>query len=389
MSTTIHAPAAAETTGLKRASLRALVGSSDVRLAAGPKLALIAIARCHDDRTGRSTCSLKTIAVMAGVGEKQAARNVETLVALGLVHRTPRLGRATAYVIDLVALAAFETCRRDAEAPVDNPAPTLDICDANPGHLPPPPPTFAPPTPDTHVPRTEGVLLGTGGGTEARAGQAPGPETFPPLAEDLKTEGQDIASETLVAVNAKRARNGKQPLQCADLIELGRQATLAGLTPQAAAELILAKPSWNFFQAGWLTSKPADPAAPAPLDEAARAQARARADQVQADLLRRSIEAMHAPVLVSRPSAAVATAGAAGQYPGAAPAVAARTATLRTTPVAIGAATGTGWARDAVARFIGGQNVARATITSAAGALGLPLADLKAQRAAHLAAVAA
>ena len=190
MSATLHAPASAETTGLKRASLRALVGSSDVRLAAGPKLALIAIARCHDDRTGYSTCSLKTIAVMAGVGEKQAARNIETLVALGLVKRTPRRGRSTAYVIDLVALAAFETCRRDAEAPVDNPAPTLDIGDDNPGHLAPPPPAFAPPTPDTHVPRTEGVLLGTGGGTEARAGATVDGSTFPPLLdlEDPKTE---------------------------------------------------------------------------------------------------------------------------------------------------------------------------------------------------------
>ncbi len=378
MSAILHAPAAAETTGLKRASLRALVGSSDVRLAAGPKLALIAIARCHDDRTGYSTCSLKTIAVMAGVGEKQAARNIETLVALGLVKRTPRRGRSTAYVIDLVALAAFETCRRDAEAPVDNPAPTLDIRDDNPGHLPPPPPTFAPPTPDTHVPRTEGVLLGTGGGTEARAGQAPGPETFPPLAEDLKTEDQGIASETLVAVNAKRARNGKQPLQCADLIELGRQATLAGLTPQAAAELILAKPSWNFFQASWLTSKPADPAAPAPLDEAARAQARARAEQVQADLVRRSIEAMRAPVLVGQPA----------PQPGhrAAP----RTVMPRhPAPVSVGGTTGTGWARATVARFVAGQAVSRAAIGDAAKVLGLPLADLKAQRAAALATMAA
>jgi hypothetical protein len=57
-------------------------------------------------------------------------------------------------------------------------------------------------------------------------------------------------------------------------------------------------------------------------------------------------------------------------------------------PVSLGATTGTGWAQRAVARFVAAEPVSHATITSAAIALGLSMADLKAQRAA-LAAVAA
>lgn len=185
-----------------------------------------------------------------------------------------------------------------------------------------------------------------------------------------------IAPDTLAAVNAQRVRNGKEPLQRADLVELGRQATLAGIAPQTAAEWILSKPSWSFFQAGWLTrsSAPTAPAAPAPLDDAIRTAARARAEQVQADLVRASIAAMRAPVLAGQPERRSAPTAVIPRHQA---------------PVSIGAATGTGWARAAVDRFVAGQTVARATIASAAGALGLPLADLKAQRANRLADVAA
>ena len=216
--------------------------------------------------------------------------------------------------------------------------------------------------------------------------------TFPPLPDlqDLKTADQGaavapvaaepavaIAPETLAAVNAQRVANGKRPYSRNDVQDLGRQAALAGITAQAAAEWILAKPVRNFFRAGFdlQTPAPTAPAPAAPLDEAAKA--RARADQVQADLLRRSIEAMRAPVLLGQPAPQPERRSAP------------RTVILRhPAPVSVGAATGTGWARDAVARFVGGQAVSRATIASAADALGLPLADLKAQRAA-LATVAA
>ncbi len=235
---------ASEAAGLKRASLRALVGSSDVRLAPGPKLALIAIARCHDDRAGRSTCSLKTIAVMSGVGEKQAARNVEALVALGLVRRMPRQGRSTAYVIDLAALAAFETCRRDADQPAEPRTwvsgvgcGTLDIGDADPGHLEPPPQTFATLTPDTHVHRTERVLIGTEGGTDVRA-----PEVdqvvaaFPllPDVEDLKTEPPRTAVDDVLACIAdKRAEH--LPIGGSDIRRLIEAAAASGEMPLAVA----------------------------------------------------------------------------------------------------------------------------------------------------------
>ncbi len=236
--------AASEAAGLKRASLRALVGSSDVRLASGPKLALIAIARCHDDRAGRSTCSLKTIAVMSGVGEKQAARNVEALVALGLVRRMPRQGRSTAYVIDLAALAAFETCRRDADQPAEPrtwvsgvACGTLDIGDADPGHLEPPPQTLATSTPDTHVHRTERVLIGTEGGTDVRAPEADQVEAaFPPLPdfEDLKTEPPRTAVDDVLGYIAdKRAEH--LPIGGSDLRRLIEAAAASGELPLAVA----------------------------------------------------------------------------------------------------------------------------------------------------------
>lgn len=235
---------ASETAGLKRASLRALVGSSDVRLASGPKLALIAIARCHDDRAGRSTCSLKTIAVMSGVGEKQAARNVEALVALGLVRRMPRQGRSTAYVIDLAALAAFETCRRDADLPAEPRTPMsgvgadiLDIGVADPGHWECPPQTFATPTPDIHVHRTERVLIGTEGGTEARAPAADRVEAaFPPLPVfgDPKTEPPRTAVDDVLACIADK-RAERLPIGGSDIRRLIEAAAASGELPLAVA----------------------------------------------------------------------------------------------------------------------------------------------------------
>lgn len=239
--------AASEAAGLKRASLRALVGSSDVRLASGPKLALIAIARCHDDRAGRSTCSLKTIAVMSGVGEKQAARNVEALVALGLVRRMPRQGRSTAYVIDLAALAAFETCRRDADQPAEPRTPmsgvacgTLDIGDADPGHLEPPPQTLATSTPDIHVHRTERVLKSTEEGTDVRAPEADQVEAaFPPLPdfEDLKTEplrsAKTAVDDVLACIADKRAEH--LPIGGSDIRRLIEAAAASGEMPLAVA----------------------------------------------------------------------------------------------------------------------------------------------------------
>lgn len=379
--------------GLQRESLRALVASADVRLPAGPKLTLIAIARCHDDRTHRSTCSLKTIAALSGVSEKQARRNVEALVALGLIARLPRAGRSSAFVIDLVALAQARNCRPGAEADaeseaVDNPSAdtaTLDIGDPDPGHLEPPPRTFATLTPPTSDPRTDRVLIGTEEGTGARETDAaqqpanpPSPVSEEPEAEtqeqtaqsdDLvltpKAPGADravaIAPETLAAVNAQRVSNGKGALQRADLEQLGREATLAGIAPQAAAEWILARPGRSFFRAGYaLDAGPVTPAA-------------AASGPVELTAAGRAAQAQIARALAA-PAAVVAG-------PSARPISAAVTPRHRA-PVSLGATTGTGWAQRAVARFVAAESVSHATITSAAIALGLSMADLKAQRAA-------
>ena len=390
-SPTHHAPA-----GLQRESLRALVASADVRLPAGPKLALIAIARCHDDRTRRSTCSLKTIAALSGVSEKQAGRNVEALVALGLIARLPRAGRSTSYLIDLVALAQARNCRpSDAAEAVDNPASTPDIFDTDPGHPDTPPRTFEPLTPDTHVPRTEGVLIGTEEGTEAREADAvrqPAPSL--PVSEQPQAESPALAAtaddrvltpkapaadravaiapDTLAAVNAQRVANGKAPFKRAELIDLGREATLAGIAPQAAAEWILARPGRNFFRADFasaasLTTPAVALAGPVELTDAGRVALAMRA-RYQDD------------IVLPRCAAPIAAARTAPR-----PVVTRRVSA----PTALCGSIGTGWAQRAVARFVAAESVSHATISSAAIALGLSLADLKAQRCAHLATLAA
>ena len=181
---------------------------------------------------------------MSGVGEKQAARNVEALVALGLVKRMPRQGRSTAYVIDLAALAAFETCRRDANPAAEPRIPmsgvgadTLDIGDADPGHWEPPPRTFATSTPDIHVHRTERVLIGTEEGTDARA---PAAEliaaTFPPLPvfEDPKTEQPRTAVDDVLACIADK-RAERLPIGGSDIRRLIEAAATSGELPRALA----------------------------------------------------------------------------------------------------------------------------------------------------------
>ncbi len=379
--------------GLQRESLRALVASADVRLPAGPKLALIAIARCHDDRTRRSTCSLKTIAALSGVSEKQAGRNIEALVALGLIARLPRAGRSSSYMIDLVALAQARNCRPSVAA-------TPDMGDIDPGHLDALPRTFEPSTPDTHVPRTEGVLVCTEEGTGTRAEPTPAqaapsiPVSEQPQAESpalaatadaqvltTKVPAVDravaIAPETLAAVNAQRVANGKAAFKRAELLDLGREATLAGIAPQAAAEWILARPGRNFFRADFasaasLTTPAVAPAGPVELSDAGRAALALRARYEAGLVLPQSAGPITAPARPARPVAAL------------------QTVTLRSqAPTAVGGSIGTGWARKAADRFVAGEAVSRVTLVNAADVLGLSLADLKAQRAANLATVAA
>ncbi|MDD2728340.1 hypothetical protein [Malikia sp.] len=112
-----------------------------------------------------------------------------------------------------------------------------------------------------------------------------------------------IAPDTLAAVNAQRLRHGKAALKPADLQDLHREATLVGIAPQAAAEYILAKPSRTFLLARYYSPEPGAAIQPAPIDDAAKAQGRAKIDAVQAALFRGSIEAMRAPVLIGQPLA--------------------------------------------------------------------------------------
>ncbi|MDD2728154.1 hypothetical protein [Malikia sp.] len=469
---------APEATGLKHPGLVALIDACDILLTGGQKLALIALARCRDTRTGYTTMSLETIGRRSGrVCKRQAGRYIDALVGLGLVDRVGMIGKCLVYKINVKALAEAETCKKlpqQAIAPVDN-STTPDISDTDPGHFEQPPTTFSTQTHDMDVAHS-GWFSGYYSGEESDA-CAPAADlvgtTFPPLPilEDLKTEqpgnlvddvlahiadaraeglpisGQSlrdlieaadacgevplavaadavrgclpavavpgaaepaeppaelaalatpaapivtppapvhptpalavaIAPDTLAAVNAQRLRHGKAALKHADLQDLHREATLVGIAPQAAAEWILAKPGRNFFRADFVAQAAAPAAAiqPAPIDEAAKAQARAKADQVQAELVRRSIDAMR-----QGPAASVMLPASAAPITRPAPL---RAVTLRHAPPTALGSTGTGWARQAVDGFLAGEPVSHAKLTHAAAALGLAVRDLKAQRAA-------
>ena len=183
---------------------------------------------------------------------------------------------------------------------------------------------------------------------------------------ELRAADPLIDAATLAAVNAQRATNGKrEPVKLAELVQ---QARLAGITPTAAAQWVLAKSGRNFFRADWYRpeaagSTPAAQTGPVELTETGkRAQA-----QIARALAPSAVPAVS--IVVASPSARPISAAV----------------TLRhRAPVSVGATTGTGWASTAVERFTAGQPVSRATITSAASALGMSLADLKAQRAATL-----
>ena len=184
---------------------------------------------------------------------------------------------------------------------------------------------------------------------------------------ELRAADPLVDAVTLAAINAQRTANGKrEPIHLHDLVQ---QARLAGITPMAAAHWILSKPGRTFFRADFYrhepsATAPAIPTGPVELTEAGK--------RAQAQIAR-----------ALAPSAVPAAAVSLVTSPSARPISAAVTLRHRA-PVSVGAATGTGWARTAVERFTTGQPVSRATITSAAAALGLSLSDLKAQRAATL-----
>lgn len=111
---------------ITRPSLRALVQSADCCLPGtiGMKMALVALTRLFDDRTGLCRGSNRTIGALMSCSADQAKRYLAALCALrvgaqALVSKLPCPGRSTAYVIHLDVLAALGDCKPLREA-VDN-----------------------------------------------------------------------------------------------------------------------------------------------------------------------------------------------------------------------------------------------------------------------------
>lgn len=72
-----------------------------------------------------------------------------------------------------------------------------------------------------------------------------------------------LPDTTVANINAQRAKNGKGKFTAKDVATLAAEAAKAGITAEAAAAYILAKPTRNFFKADWYkpTSAPAPAAA--------------------------------------------------------------------------------------------------------------------------------
>lgn len=232
---------------------------------------------------------------------------------------------------------------------------------------------------------------------QRKEGDAP---TFPPLAEVLApfpapapvlssegacaTPASALPSGTVERLNAQRAGNGKGALTPRDLAQLATEAAQAGLTPQDAAQWVLAKPQRNFFKAA-LYARPAvatptpvvqrppqtaTPQAPAPAGAGAAApvapitlSAEAQAEQDRAAQERRA----HVDqLLASLPATLQPTPGAA------------RSHHAQTAPPA----RNTRWASHALELFATGKTVSHYRLKVACEVLGIDLRALLRQRAA-------
>ena len=139
--------------------------------------------------------------------------------------------------------AARSTALPTAPAPTPAPAP-LPTSNANPAQ---PQPAAAP------APHADTL-----------ANQIPAPSHTATSSSTSSTSTADAApalpDATVAAINAQRARNGRGKFTAKDVATLATEADKAGITAEAAAAYILAKPTRNFFKADWYKPE----AAPAP-----------------------------------------------------------------------------------------------------------------------------
>lgn len=104
---------------------------------------------------------------------------------------------------------------------------------------------------------------------QAQPAAAPAPNadtlanTPAPSSASTADAAPTLPDTTVAAINAQRAKNGKGKFTAKDLATLATEADKAGITAEAAAAYILAKPTRNFFKADWYkpTSAPAPAAA--------------------------------------------------------------------------------------------------------------------------------
>lgn len=209
---------------------------------------------------------------------------------------------------------------------------------------------------------------------QRKEGDAP---TFPPLAEVLApfpapapvlssegacaTPASALPSGTVERLNAQRAGNGKGALTPRDLAQLATEAAQAGLTPQDAAQWVLAKPQRNFFKAAFY-ARPAV-ATPTPVVQRPPQTAEAQAEQDRAAQERRA----HVDqLLASLPATLQPTPGAA------------RSHHAQTAPPA----RNTRWASHALELFATGKTVSHYRLKVACEVLGIDLRALLRQRAA-------
>ena len=191
-------------------------------------------------------------------------------------HATPLSGTTTEPTFPALPPSVFEnlpplnspaiahsTVLPTAPAPTPAPAPVLTNSVTP---VQPQPEAETAPSADTLVNQDQAPTA-TACTSTADAAPAPAPTPAPAPA---------LPDATVAAINDQRARNGKGKFTAKDITTLATEADKAGITADAAAAYILAKPTRNFFKADWYkpTSAPATAtAAEEPTLDAKRAAA--------------------------------------------------------------------------------------------------------------------
>lgn len=225
---------------------------------------LFTIASHADAQQRQCFCSLDTLARESGWSRRSVMQHIARLLQQGYLRLTGMHRSGTCiYQVQLERLLVAGT-----PAPHATPAPAVQQQQPV-----APPPAPQPPGAEVAYPPCQNCP------TPVQDLPAPGAATAPKegIEQGLEQAGKNkgardvpaapvaaatISADTIGQLNDQRRRNGKDPLCHRDLVQIGTEAAQVGLTPQQAAQWILAKPQRNFFRASLYALPLTPPASP-------------------------------------------------------------------------------------------------------------------------------